>query len=414
MPTVANQIEMPYAGVIMAQVSQLYAGVIMAQNEHPYASVVRASNEQPIYYTVAGALEHPYSLRAVVKEQSDKPYDLKLLEPVGAANEQPFTALAQGSLSTPYEPSVVVRADNDQEYSEHSIIQTQNSQKYEDTTVVASGIENPWSLNTDVASQIEYPYEATQTVKGQNSEDYDLLLLNPVKAQVVEYYDLLAVTIVNITDIPIITYGADTIQILEASISQDEEDYAWKASITLASIGDYQKMSNGDAFILNLLGEEYNLIVDSKSLFRNAPAEVSLTLSGISPTVRFDNPNADKITKTWETPILAKDAAEEVLGESITWTLPNWMIQANRLAVVDASPISIVQLIATAAGGVVETQPDGTVAVRPKYPVSVADFATAALDHTLTDAADNLSTSEKLQQATVINKLRILYITYGK
>ncbi|MBF0151940.1 MAG: hypothetical protein HQL84_18140 [Magnetococcales bacterium] len=151
----------------------------------------------------------------------------------------------------------------------------------------------------------------------------------------------------------------------------------------------------------------FKLMVDNKTLERDGVGMPRLTVSVVSPTARFVAPRAKPMDKTWDEPVWARDAAEEAVGEGIRWDLVNWLIPGGRLAVHEASPLDVVRTIVDAVGGLVESLPDGTLRVRHRFPVSVPGWATASVDHVLTDESDNLSCRESHVLRNRVNKVLV-------
>jgi len=198
------------------------------------------------------------------------------------------------------------------------------------------------------------------------------------------------------------------LQILNGQVSSDEGSYLWEVTAELSDINDYALLRQDDPFDVEIYGEIFKFILDSKELDRSNPAQLSANITGLSPGAIYDFPRAQPYTKTWDTPVSAKAAAEAALGVSITWNILDWTIPAFRLAVENVSPISVVIQIAEAAGGIVESDIDGSILVRHKFPVSVADYDTATPDHSFTEEEHILSVSEQFVSSRVVNKLRLL------
>ncbi|MBF0130997.1 MAG: hypothetical protein HQL75_00210 [Magnetococcales bacterium] len=182
--------------------------------------------------------------------------------------------------------------------------------------------------------------------------------------------------------------------IISVNLSQSEGDFLWTGSIELTNPLSFHRIKIGDKIDLELGGELFKLIVDNKSLNRDGVNNPSMTVSVASPTARFSSPRAKLISKVWNEPVWSRLAAESVIGEYIEWQLVDWMITGGQLAVDNASPIDIIRTIASAAGGMVESKPDGTLKVRNRFPVPVPQWDTAFVDHVLTDEYDNLSCTE--------------------
>ncbi|MBF0126645.1 MAG: hypothetical protein HQM02_05475 [Magnetococcales bacterium] len=197
--------------------------------------------------------------------------------------------------------------------------------------------------------------------------------------------------------------------ISSAVLSQAEQDFAWAGTLELTNPASFGRIQIDDSIDLELGGEFFKLIVDNKTLERDGVGIPRLTVSVISPAVRFTMPYATPLDKVWDSPVWAKDAAEEAIGEAIQWdaSMPNWLISGGRLAVHQASPMDIVKTLTNAVGGMVESLPDGALRVRHRFPVAVPNWATAAVDHTLTDTSDNLSCRESHILRTRVNKVLV-------
>ncbi|MBF0143044.1 MAG: hypothetical protein HQL59_06250 [Magnetococcales bacterium] len=195
--------------------------------------------------------------------------------------------------------------------------------------------------------------------------------------------------------------------VLSATLSQAEMDFAWSGNLEVIDPASFQRIRIDDPIELELGGEVYRLMVDNKTLERDGVAMPRLTVSVVSPTARFVLPRATPLDRVWEAPVWAKDAAEEAVSEAVEWDLVNWLITGGRLAVHNASPLDVVKTIAEAAGGLVETLPDGRLRVRHRFPVAVPGWASTAVDRVLTDASDNLSCRESHILRTRVNKVLV-------
>jgi hypothetical protein len=213
---------------------------------------------------------------------------------------------------------------------------------------------------------------------------------------------------------PIITINGQSFPVEQAEVRLDEGQYAWVCSVTLYDPAYYDLFQPGDSFSIDMLGEEYVFLYDGKSFSRNSIVDVQASVSGISPSALLGEPRAQKITKTWDTSVLALSAVEEVInGYPLVWEILNWGLPPFRLAVQDMTPIEVVQLIAKAAGGVVQTDPDGTLRVRYLFPVRVPDYPTTAEDQFYSDLDHNFSVNEEVGIPEIVNKIRIMDISPG-
>ncbi|MBF0310536.1 MAG: hypothetical protein HQL56_13505 [Magnetococcales bacterium] len=203
------------------------------------------------------------------------------------------------------------------------------------------------------------------------------------------------------------TICGDCSVLLSGQVSLSEGDVFWTGLLELDDPASYQLVRVGGLITLSVGGAVFALLVDNKTLQRDGVGMPRFSVSVISPTARFSTPRATPIERTWATPIQARAAAEEVIGQEIDWGIVDWLIPGGRLAVHNAAPIEVVRTIAEAAGGVVETLPGGGLRVRHRFPVRVPDWATATPDHVLTDAADNLSCRESHMLRHRVNRVLV-------
>lgn len=197
---------------------------------------------------------------------------------------------------------------------------------------------------------------------------------------------------------------------LSLSISSDEDSPYYQCEITLKDANDYVRFPRDTPFSVHLFGIVYDFIVDNRSLNRTIDDagnhQEVCSLTGLSPLVQFASPRCTKITKTWEATEYASVIVEELIG-SVTWNLVDWQILGYRLAAEKAAPLDIAQQIVHAVGGLIESQPDGSVVCRHRWPTSIQDFATATPDMTLYET-EIFSFLESPVNDELIDRIRIL------
>lgn len=283
--------------------------------------------------------------------------------------------------------------------------------------IVPKQWELPYQLNDTIKKQWNLPYSLTTELATQWSLDWDINTFDRVQNQFKLVYGLLDESLINITGNPTVTFGgenpdgggtgAKNLSIGDAEIYTDEGGFVWQGTLSLLSIGDYKQFSINDPIILDFYGVTFKFIVESKLLDRSNPVDIGMSLRVISPAIKHDFPRAQSLTINYSTPVMAKATAESTLGESITWNIPDWEIPANRLGIADGSPIQLVKQIIEAVGGVLESNPDGTLVARSLFPVSVNKFDTVTVDQTYLDTTDNLSVTEEYLPQKLFNKFLI-------
>lgn len=355
-----------------AQLLALYAFRFGKQFEAKFGVTVARQFLSQAFYSLSTQLAAEYSINTTAKKQLDSLYDITNTDFIEAQFDSVY-AIAR----------------------------------------ITTQFGAPYSIGPVIKRQLDAPYIlATVPVAKQFDSIFDITNTNPVVKQFKGVFAILTTQIINITGQPTVTLNGEVLDIATADVSIDEGSFIWRATIGISDIEDYVKFAINDDIVLDLYGETFNLVVESKRLSRSGPAEVNMSLVAVSPAIKFDFPRATALEISFTSPILAEAAAEQVLnGEDIDWQITDWLIPANRLAIKDGAPIRLVQDIVEAAGGVLESKPDGQLVARPLFPVSLPDFPTASLDQTYTDSSDNLSVSEQFSPTKRLNKFRVLDVS---
>jgi hypothetical protein len=348
-------------------------GRIAQWHEALFGAVITGYHEARWGFSIDTAYHvAPYSLRPLISQQHEARFDLDLLQEVGQQHEARW--------SSP----------------------------------VSQQHEARWSMRAKVERHHEATWSQTNPVAQQHEVLFDLMLRNPVRRGHLAPYSMLSAVVQNITGAPYVIKDGRQVGISGADFSCAEDGYAWTCNVDLTAIPDYQDFQRDDLFAVVLFGDSYIFMMDSKGISRPGPAQATMSVNGISPAAWLDRPRATLISKTWDTPTMAQDIALEVCGTvNLDWQIYDWLIPAGRLAVNDATPLSVLQQLATAAGAVVEADTQGGIVVRPEFPVSVPDWESATPDHVFSDLPDNISMREGVAAADHFNRFYLADMAAG-
>lgn len=199
-------------------------------------------------------------------------------------------------------------------------------------------------------------------------------------------------------------YNGIVLPLLEASVSQDENDGLWNGRLELAEARDFSLLSKGDFISIVIYGDVYEMVVESLSVSRTSRTERRFELNCKSPAWRTLGRYAPQVTKTWDA-VSARSVVEELVGEVVDWQITDWIIPVERLAAVNQSPLDVVRTIVDTAGGVVESLRDGTLRARYLYPVTIPSVPGATLDQVLTEELDVFSSNMSSPEDEVFDKV---------
>lgn len=249
-------------------------------------------------------------------------------------------------------------------------------------------------------------YWLTQQVAASLRLGYDVTNVDPVAKRLTASWSILDdARLQAVVNSPELVWHDQRIRIVEATLSCDEESPVWIARVEIAAITDFAAIGIGDTITLALGLETFVLVVDGKTLSRTSVAEQRMELTAVSPVALFDAPFADTI-RYYEAGAVSARAAVEFLIGSVDWSLPDWIIPAGRLMLEGATPLAAARNIVAAIGGIVESNPDGTVVCRHRHPVSIPQYGQAIVAHSLFDA-DVMSAQAQIAPMRGYNRVTI-------
>jgi len=187
-------------------------------------------------------------------------------------------------------------------------------------------------------------------------------------------------------------YRNKRIGLLDFEISQDWDTYLWQGRIRPAHHNDYALTKVGEEIKLILQEKTYSLIINQRS-HSDKEGMATFIIQVCSPAIKLEQ---YQISKTWPT-MKAKAICEELaLKENIqiSWKIIDWQIEHSHLIASKNTPIEIIRRIAEAAGGIAQSQADGSLQIQYKTPIALNKLHTVPPNHIYNDKLHILSYSE--------------------
>lgn len=250
-------------------------------------------------------------------------------------------------------------------------------------------------------------YWLTQQVAASLALGYDVTDVDQVAKRLTASWSILDDTRLQaVVNTPEFVWRGQRIRIVDATLSCDEDSPVWIARVEIASISDFAAIGIGDTITLALGLETFVLVVDGKTLSRTSVAEQRMELTAVSPVALLDAPFSGTIRYYEAGAVSARAAVETLLGQTVTWSLTDWIIPAGRLMLEGTTPLAAARNIVAAIGGIVESNPDGTVVCRRRHPVSIPQYGQSAVAHSLFDA-DVMSARAQIAPMRGFNRVTI-------
>lgn len=343
-----------------------------------YGALVSADNEAPIHYTLAKAHIAPYISLLSVKHSHGGVYSIKNTTTIREQNKGNYGVLVNSELSAKY--SQVPRFTN------------VNKAVYAISTGVSSVLQGHYSILTDVSADHEGVY--------------DLKTLNAVGAfNAALWIHLQQVLVVDAPVLRVEIEGVEA-QVEDFVLSCEEESPYWSCTLKLLDETVYDVIDIGNSVVVSIDATQYNFLLTSKTRRKEGMHARTLTLEAHSPIIATGEPYADLIDYTNEADIGANAFVESMIG-AVTWNIIDWVIPAKRLQFRRVTPLSAATTIVEAAGGVLQSDPDGTVVARKLFPITTSQVPFATPVEFYEDTGDVFSMSESAAMTQGYNKYRV-------
>jgi hypothetical protein len=250
------------------------------------------------------------------------------------------------------------------------------------------------------------PYWLTQRVYVAHQLAYDVTNVDPVTKRLMASWSLLdGARLQAVMNSPELIWNGQRIRIVQATLSCDEDSPVWIAQIEVAAVADFALIAIGDDITLTLGLETFAFVIDGKTLSRESIDAQRCNLTAVSPLALLDAPFAGT-TRYYESDAISAEAAVENLIGPVDWQLPSWTIPAGRLLLENVTPLAAARNIVAAIGGIIESNPEGSVVCRRRHPISIPQYGATQPAGSLFDA-DVLSVSSQIAPMRGYNRVTI-------
>lgn len=253
---------------------------------------------------------------------------------------------------------------------------------------------------------IRHVWWLTGPASANHALNYAITDTDPVKGHLVSSWSLLADhSLQAVANLPELSWLGQRLRLHQATLSCDEDSPVWIASIELAELADFAALGITDEISLTLGLETFRFIVDGKTLSRESMTGRRFEVTAVSPVALLDAPFAGTMSFHRNEATPAREAVELLVG-ALSWQLPVWVIPAGRLLLENVTPLQAARNIVASIGGIIESNPDGSLTARRRHPVSIPQYGSASVAHALFDS-DVLTASSRIAPNRGYNRVTI-------
>jgi len=246
----------------------------------------------------------------------------------------------------------------------------------------------------------------TEPVNTNHAVKYSVTDTDPARSKLVSSWSLLSDhSLQAVANLPELIWQEQRLRLNQATLSCDEDSPVWIASIEIAVLADFAAIGITDEISLTLGLETFRFIVDGKTLSRESMTGMRCEVTAVSPVALLDAPFAGTMAFHRSEATSAHVAVELLIG-TVEWNLPSWVIPPGRLLLENVTPLQAARNIVAAIGGIIESNPDGTLAARRRHPVSIPQYGSATVAHALFDS-DVLMASSRIAPNRGYNRVTL-------
>jgi len=281
------------------------------------------------------------------------------------------------------------------------------SQPYGTALACRRACIQPYAVPAGVVAVLDQPWAlGVSQVRASCVAVYDLRENTPCRAALVQPYSFAGDAGEVLTHSLTVICGGVAVDAVSVRIEASRDQYCLSATVTVASQADYLAMTPGADLVVTIDATEFRFVVESRSRRREHGAW-EYSASALSRASLLDEPHALPLSDDTELSGMASAIAATLAGDiPVSWETVDWYLPPLTLIPGEETPLALLRRLAAAAGAVVQSSPDGSIVVRPAWPVTLPDWVVATPDH-LTGDDDHFAASESYEHQTGYNRFLI-------
>lgn len=314
-------------------------------------------------------------------------------------------------LSERYGNNPVVLSILNQYYQSYAVLVRRLEEKYDDTLSLKKILIEEYTLKDRLIKEVSQIYGISQSeIKMLISENYNLNFFEFLIKKLEQLYVISnqGSTLLQSPTISVEINGLES-DFYHITIEIDEGDYAIRGEIHPADQDNFMRFEIRQEVYVVISETTYLMIVESKKNNKTEIGTEGFVVSVASPTILLDFPYADPVTKEFTGNMASVIVSDLALacGITVVWQMVDWYIPTGVLYSSKESPLEIIRKIVSAAGGVLQSSPSGSLICRAEYPLPIPLWQTSSPSLYLTDMDNFFSVESEFELRDGYNKFLI-------
>jgi len=291
----------------------------------------------------------------------------------------------------------IVRNTIDLVYGDFPTVKKLINLVYGELPVVRNSIELEYNLLEEIKKIVNLNYHIIQEeLRSLIDLNYDIKDVDQIKNLINIIYSIVDGNIIQeITTLSVVNENGKALDPYHINIEKDELDPCIRIDLISNVENDYDLNPQLTKVLVTVNSDVYTVLVEeretSSSVSQDGESVIdNYTFRLSSPCILLGDPYAGLITE--ELSGMASDIVSYVVSKessfddyNVEWNIIDWYIPPGTYSVSDATPLGIIEELATVAGGIRQSKLNGDLEIRKEYPIDVSDYDTETPDVYLTD-----------------------------
>lgn len=413
-PTVATSIESFY---------DIRKEVVSASHQADWTATVSQSlsSEYGIYPTVQASMVSLYESTPTVQAIMEALYEsspraTSSLEStygsvprVLAEMEAVYGSAARSTASNEalYSETLRAKASSEAPYAASVKSYTSMETTYGDNLRVQVEMATSYSLRRKVNAFCISSAFLTERTHGVCTASYDLLLRNPAKGYSLAPYQLAEASAAVASSVVTMVHKGMTYRISDGYITASEGSSFYTFNAKIENVAVYLDITELDAITVDFAGEVYQFVIIGRTLSRSSPGNIDLSLTAVSPLALLDLPYSAQISYTAPISDNISVSVSTILGSSIAWEVPDWIVPFGRIQVAAATPLGAANSLLGCIKASIQSEPNGDLRAVYTYPVSFDKLKSISPDVLLNEGSSIFTVSSSYEYRSGYNRFTI-------
>ncbi|MGE4400098.1 MAG: LamG domain-containing protein [Desulfobulbus sp.] len=315
---------------------------------------------------------------------------------VAASLDQHYSIRFGADLYQPWSDAPILKAALYQPWGNAGVIKAQLVQRWQDMVTLRAGLDQPWAIMESLLVALKQPWAITSgPVQALLDQGWGIKDIESVLAVLHQPWAIASDGTLLRYTVEVLANG-QPVRVSHINIEggMDQDGDVLTCEIHPQTEAEYLLCPFGAALTVSITSQEgtdYFVFTVTDPRIDEQHEGTNYVVEAMSPAAMLGAPYADAVDG--ELTGLASEIATSLAGDlPIYWETVDWPIPSATWLASGETPRQLLKTLAAVVGAVVQSDQDGTIAIRPRYPVALPRWETATPGIQLTETLDCFNT----------------------